>query len=148
MKEKTTKTQNSHLDNNEESSDKTEAYFTIHPMVLRIDTIQSFDVFKKNSDSNYELFHPASKAYTSTVHGSIFKNSISRLYVKESYKSDPVKDDYIAGTKYKFDGKTYVITKMTNLMIMFYDEEDQRINPKILKETKLVFGTKYKPVKK
>ena len=67
---------------------------------------------------------------------------------KESYKSDPVKDDYIAGTKYKFDGKTYVITKMTNLMIMFYDEEDQRINPKILKETKLVFGTKYKPVKK
>ena len=88
MKEETTKTQNSHLDINEESSDKTEAYFTIHPMVLRIDTVQSFNVFKKNSTSDYELFHPASKAYTSTVHGSIFKNSISRLYVKDSYKSD------------------------------------------------------------
>jgi len=88
MKEETTKTQNSHLDINEESSDKTEAYFTIHPMVLRIDTVQSFNVFKKNSTSDYELFHPASKAYTSNVHGSIFKNSISRLYVKDSYKSD------------------------------------------------------------
>ena len=87
MKEESLKAPDVSVHKNEELSDKTGTYFAIHPMILRIDTVQSFDVFKKTANNTYELFHTAGEAYTSIVHGAIFKNSISTLFVKDTDKS-------------------------------------------------------------
>lgn len=53
-------------------------------MIIRLDTVPSLDVFKKTANNTYEIFHTAGKAYSSAVHGNIFKNSISILYVKDT----------------------------------------------------------------
>ncbi len=61
-------------------------YFIIHPQILRIDTKRHFDVYILNQSNNIELFHPANSIYTERTHRTIFKNSISRLFVRKRDK--------------------------------------------------------------
>ena len=71
---------------NENSTKTSESYFPIHPMVLRIDTVFSFNVYIRTQQDHYEIFHTAGEAYTAYIHGGIFKYSLSKLYVKDSDK--------------------------------------------------------------
>ena len=59
-------------------------YFSIHPQVLRIDTIIPFDVFIRNIDGNYAQFHHQNSMYTAHFHNFIFINSLSELFVKKT----------------------------------------------------------------
>lgn len=59
-----------------------QTHFPIHPMILRIDTVQNFNVFNKTGDSKFDLFHGCGRPYPSSTHRRIFNESISMLYVK------------------------------------------------------------------
>ncbi len=59
-----------------------QTHFPIHPMILRIDTVQNFNVFNKIDDDKFDLFHGQGKPYISSTHKKIFNDSISALYVK------------------------------------------------------------------
>jgi len=83
MAEEPSKTPDIPLNDNEELSDKHETYFAIYPVIFTVDTVLSFDVFKKTADNNYELFHTDGEAYTATVHEAIFESSISTLYIRD-----------------------------------------------------------------
>ncbi len=70
----------------ENSTKTSESYFPIHPMVLRIDTVFSFNVYIRTQQDHYEIFHTGGEAYTAYIHGGIFKFSLSKLYVRDSDK--------------------------------------------------------------
>jgi len=57
-------------------------HFPIHPMVLRIDTVQNFNVFNKTGENKFDLFNGRGKQYTSSAHRRIFNDSISVLYIE------------------------------------------------------------------
>jgi len=65
-----------------------QTFFPIHPQILRIDDIHSFNVYTKSVDCEYALFHPAGKKYTSKYHNLIFDNSLSHLYVDKKDASE------------------------------------------------------------
>jgi HD-GYP domain-containing protein (c-di-GMP phosphodiesterase class II) len=57
-------------------------FISIHPQILRIDTLRSFDVYSKNSDNHMILFHKAEEIYTAEHHGNIYRKNIPALYIR------------------------------------------------------------------
>ena len=53
---------------------------------------------------------------------------------------------YDAGTKWKRDDKVHVIASTTPMMVIYYDEKDESINPKLYKDTKLAFQLTHKEI--
>jgi HD-GYP domain-containing protein (c-di-GMP phosphodiesterase class II) len=69
-----------------DSPTKEKFYIPVYPQILRVDSILSFDIFAKNSDGGFVLFHPAGELYSSETHAKIYKWNIPLLYIKTSDK--------------------------------------------------------------
>ncbi len=69
---------------------------------------------------------------------------------KEQYKEVKGEEtqEFEQGSKWKRDGNVHVVANTTNMMVIYYDETDKSLNPKLLKDTKLVFGMTHKEIKK
>jgi HD-GYP domain-containing protein (c-di-GMP phosphodiesterase class II) len=67
-----------------DSSTKDKFYISIYPQIFRIDSIMSFDVFAKNSEGKFALFHPAGELYSSSTQANIVRWNIPFLYIKTS----------------------------------------------------------------
>ena len=68
---------------------------------------------------------------------------------KEQYKEVEAEiQEFEQGSKWKRDGNVHVVASTTNMMVIYYDESDKSLNPKLLKDTKLVFGLTHKEIKK
>ena len=66
---------------------KDKFYISVHPQVFRIDSNRSFDIFVKNSEGRFVLFHPAGEVYSSETHAKIYKWNVPSLYIKTSDKA-------------------------------------------------------------
>ena len=70
----------------DKSLTKEKFYISVHPQIFSIDSIRSFDIFVKNSDGRFVLFHPAGELYSSETHAKIYKWNVPALYIKTSDK--------------------------------------------------------------
>lgn len=61
-------------------------YIPVQPQIFRIDSIRSFDIYMKNSDGHFVMFHPAGELYSSEIHAKIHEWNLPALYIKTSDK--------------------------------------------------------------
>ena len=53
---------------------------------------------------------------------------------------------YEQGSKWKKEDNVHVIANTTTMMVIYYDEKDERPNPKLYKDTKLAFSLTHKKI--